>query len=51
MDFYDFELQGPVNYSDPGKFEYEMSVEDLTGSSQKKPQSIELRTFRNRARH
>jgi lipopolysaccharide export system permease protein len=35
VDFYDFELQGPVNYSDPGKFEYEMSVEDLTGSSQK----------------
>src|SRR3954467_6989202 len=35
VDFYDFELQGAVNYSDPGKFEYEMSVEDLTGSSQK----------------
>ncbi len=35
VDFYDFELQGAVNYSDPGKFEYEMSVEDLTGASDK----------------
>jgi lipopolysaccharide export system permease protein len=35
VDFYDFELQGPLNYSDPTKFEYEISVEDLTGSSQK----------------
>jgi lipopolysaccharide export system permease protein len=35
VDFYDFELQGPINYSDPTKFEYEISVEDLTGSSQK----------------
>jgi lipopolysaccharide export system permease protein len=31
--FNDFELQGALNYSDPGKFEYEMSVEDLTGSN------------------
>jgi lipopolysaccharide export system permease protein len=35
VDFYDFEMQGPLNYSDPTKFEYEISVEDLTGSSQK----------------
>ncbi|HEX4412443.1 MAG TPA: LptF/LptG family permease [Lacipirellulaceae bacterium] len=35
VDFYDFELQGAVNYSDPGKFPFEMSVEDLTGSSEK----------------
>jgi lipopolysaccharide export system permease protein len=33
--FHNFELQGGVNYSDPGLFEYAMSVEDLTGSSQK----------------
>ncbi len=33
--FYDFELQGEVNYSDPGKFQYEISVEDITGSAQK----------------
>jgi lipopolysaccharide export system permease protein len=33
--FYDFELQGAVNYSDPGKFQYEISVEDITGSTQK----------------
>jgi lipopolysaccharide export system permease protein len=30
-----FELSGGVNYSDPGTFDYSMSVEDLTGSSQK----------------
>jgi lipopolysaccharide export system permease protein len=35
VQFFDFDLQGGVNYSDPGKFEYEMSVEDLTGSTQK----------------
>lgn len=33
--FYDFELQGAVNYSDPGKFQYEISVDDITGSAQK----------------
>jgi lipopolysaccharide export system permease protein len=33
--FHNFELQGAVNYSDPGVFEYVMSVEELTGSSQK----------------
>lgn len=35
VSFNDFELQGAVNYSDPGKFEYEFSVEDLTGSTEK----------------
>lgn len=33
--FQDFELQGPITYNDPGTFEYVMSVEDLTGSTQK----------------
>ncbi len=33
--FHDFELQGALNYSDPGTFEYVISVEDLTGSTQK----------------
>lgn len=33
--FKDFELEGPITYNDPGIFEYEMSVEDLTGSSTK----------------
>jgi lipopolysaccharide export system permease protein len=33
--FHKFELEGPINYSDPDTFEYEMSVEDLTGSTQK----------------
>jgi lipopolysaccharide export system permease protein len=33
--FHKFELEGPITYSDPDTFEYEMSVEDLTGSSQK----------------
>ena len=33
--FMDFELQGPITYNDPGTFEYVMSVEDLTGSTQK----------------
>ncbi len=33
--FHNFELEGLVNYSDPETFRYEMSLEDLTGSSQK----------------
>ncbi|MFO0788874.1 MAG: LptF/LptG family permease [Pirellulales bacterium] len=33
--FHNFEMQGAINYSDPGKFEYVISVEDLTGSTQK----------------
>jgi lipopolysaccharide export system permease protein len=33
--FKDFVLQGPITYNDPGTFEYVMSVEDLTGSTQK----------------
>lgn len=33
--FHAFELSGPVNYSDPGTYDYAMSVEDLTGSTQK----------------
>lgn len=33
--FHNFELQGVINYSDPGTFEYVMSVEDLTGATQK----------------
>lgn len=33
--FHNFELQGAVNYSDPGEFKYVISVEDLTGSTQK----------------
>ncbi len=33
--FHCFELAGGVNYSDPGTFEYVMSVEDLTGSTQR----------------
>jgi lipopolysaccharide export system permease protein len=35
IDFYDVDVQGPINYSDPTKLEYEISVEDLTGSSEK----------------
>ncbi len=35
VQFHDSELQGPVNYSNPGEWKYEMSVEDLTGSTQK----------------
>jgi lipopolysaccharide export system permease protein len=33
--FHEFELEGPITYSDPDTFTYEMSVEDLTGSTQK----------------
>ena len=33
--FRNFELEGPITYSDPTTFTYEMSIEDLTGSSQK----------------
>jgi lipopolysaccharide export system permease protein len=33
--FHKFELEGPITYSDPDTFVYEMSVEDLTGSTQK----------------
>lgn len=33
--FYDVELDGPVKYNDPDMFEYVMSIEDLTGSTQK----------------
>jgi lipopolysaccharide export system permease protein len=33
--FHSFELQGPIHVNDPGTFEYVMSVEDVTGSSQK----------------
>jgi lipopolysaccharide export system permease protein len=33
--FHVFQLQGSLHYDDPGTFEYIMSVEDLTGSSQK----------------
>jgi lipopolysaccharide export system permease protein len=33
--FHNFELEGPITYNDPDTFEYVMSVEDLTGSSQK----------------
>jgi lipopolysaccharide export system permease protein len=33
--FNHFELHGPISYSDPGTFEYEMSVEELTGASTK----------------
>jgi lipopolysaccharide export system permease protein len=33
--FHNFELEGPITYNDPDTFTYEISVEDLTGSSQK----------------
>ncbi len=33
--FHNFELEGPITYTDPNTFEYVMSVEDLTGTSQK----------------
>jgi lipopolysaccharide export system permease protein len=33
--FHNVELEGPITYSDPGTFTYEMSVEDLTGSTTK----------------
>lgn len=33
--FHNFELEGPITYNDPDTFEYVMSVEDLTGSTQK----------------
>jgi len=33
--FHDFELDGPIRYTDPGTFEYMMSVEELTGATPK----------------
>jgi lipopolysaccharide export system permease protein len=33
--FLDFELDGPMKYTDPGTFEYAMSVEELTGATSK----------------
>ncbi|HEX5473012.1 MAG TPA: LptF/LptG family permease, partial [Lacipirellulaceae bacterium] len=33
--FHDVELDGPITYEDPDTVEYVMSVEDLTGSTQK----------------
>lgn len=33
--FHKFDLQGGINYSDPDTFEYVMSVDDLTGNSDK----------------
>jgi lipopolysaccharide export system permease protein len=33
--FHNFELDGPIRYTDPGTFEYVMSVEELTGATPK----------------
>src|SRR5205823_4721345 len=33
--FHNFALEGLITYNDPDTFEYVMSVEDLTGSTQK----------------
>jgi lipopolysaccharide export system permease protein len=46
--FHTFTLDGPIKYNDPDTFEYVMSVEDITGSTQKNrsPSNYALKEIR-----
>lgn len=35
VQFHNFDLEGPITYNDPDTFEYEMSLEELTGATSK----------------